>query len=69
MIVFSARENVLNNFKTWLFPTTNLDQIPTHEQTESTPEVATETTEPSKVTKAKTNHKISSLKLRNKFFK
>ena len=32
-MLFSARENVLNNFKSRLLPIKNLDNIPTHEPT------------------------------------
>ena len=57
-LLFSARENVLNTFKSRLFPIKNLDKIPTRE---STSEVATE---PTKATKAETKRKISLLKLK-----
>ena len=46
-LLFSAREKVLNNFKTKLFPIKKLDKIPTREPT---PELATE---PTKQTKSK----------------
>ena len=55
---FSAREKVLNNFKSRLFPIKNFDRIPTREPTlEPTPELATE---PNK-------HKKSKLKLQQEF--
>ena len=67
------QERVLNNFKSRLFPIRNLDKILTREPTsqvaiEPTPEVAIETTsevaiETTKATKAKTERKISLLKL------
>ena len=57
-LLFSTRENVLNTFKSRLFPIKNLDKIPTREPTS---EVATE---PTKTTKAETKRKISSLKLK-----
>ena len=57
-LLFSAIENVLNTFKSRLFPIKNLDKIPTREPTS---EVATE---PTKATKAETKRKISSLKLK-----
>ena len=53
-LLFSAIENVLNTFKSRLFPIKNLDKIPTREPTS---EVATE---PTKATKAETKRKISS---------
>ena len=56
-LLFSAIENVLNTFKSRLFPIKNLDKIPTREPTS---EVARE---PTKATKAETKRKISSLKL------
>ena len=57
---FSAREKVLNSFKSRLFPTKKLYKIPTPEPTaEPTPEVATEATP--------TKHKKSKLKLQQKF--
>ena len=62
---FSAREKVLNRFKSRLFPQKNLNKTPTREPT---PEPATEpevATEPTKATKAKC--KISSLKLLKNF--
>ena len=57
-LLISARENVLNTFKSRLFPIKNLDKIPTREPTS---EVARE---PTKATKAETKRKISSLKLK-----
>ena len=51
VLLFSAREKVLNNFKSRLFVIKNLDKIPTREPTpekaaelaaEPTPKVATE---------------------------
>ena len=57
-LLFSAIENVLNTFKSRLFPIKNLDKIPTREPTS---EVARE---PTKATKAETKRKISSLKLK-----
>ena len=57
-LLFSAIENVLNTFKSRLFPIKNLDKIPTREPTS---EVATE---PTKATKAETKRKISLLKLK-----
>ena len=68
--LFSAREKVLNSFKSILFPIKNLYKITTRVPT---PELATESevaTKPIKATKAtkeKTNRKISSLKLHEKF--
>ena len=46
-LLFSARENVINNFKSRLFPIKQIDKIPTHEPTsesttETTPEPAIE---------------------------
>ena len=64
---FSAREKVLNRFKSRLFPLKNLNKTPTREPT---PEPATEpevATEPTKATKAKPKRKISSLKLLKNF--
>ena len=57
-LFFGAREKVLNNFKSRLFPIINLGKIPTREPT---PEVATE---PTKAIKAKGKRKLISLKLR-----
>ena len=60
---FSAREKVLNCYKSRLFPVKNVHESPTREPTlvpATEPEVAKE---PTKVTKAKTKRKISSLKL------
>ena len=57
-LLISARENVLNTFKSRLFPIKNLDKILTREPTS---EVARE---PTKATKAETKRKISSLKLK-----
>ena len=61
-LLFSARENVLNNFKRKLFPIKNLGKIPTCESkpeviTKLTPEIATE----------KAKHKKTKLKLQQKF--
>ena len=53
-LLFSARENVLNNLGSRLFPMKKLDKIPTRE---STPEPATEPTK----------HKKSKLKLQREF--
>ena len=55
--LFSASVKVLNNFKTRLFPTKNLDKFQTRE-----PEI-----ELTKATKTKTKRKIFSLKLREEF--
>ena len=62
---FGARVKVLNNFKSRLFTTRNLDKTSTREQTfesafQPTPEPTPETT---KVTKAKTKRKIYALNL------
>ena len=62
---FGARVKVLNNFKSRLFTTRNLDKTSTREQTfesafQPTPEPTPETT---KVTKAKTKRKIYPLNL------
>ena len=57
-LLFSTRENVLNTFKSRLFPIKKLDKIPTREPTS---EVATE---PTKTAKAETKRKIYSLKLK-----
>ena len=51
---FSAREKVLHNFRSRLFPIENLDKIPTREPT---PELVTEPTK----------QKESKLKLKQKF--
>ena len=68
-LLFSAREKVLNSFKSRLFPIKNFDKISTHEPAtkqevakEPEPEVAT------KATKAKNRWKISPLKLREYFW-
>ena len=62
-LLFSARENAPNSFKSRLFPIKNLDKSSICEPaTES--EVATE---PTIATKAKTKRKISSLKMREEF--
>ena len=67
-LLFSAREKVLNSFKSRLFPIKNLDTFPTREPTRGTTtetKVAKEPAkQPIKATKAKTKRKISSLKLR-----
>ena len=58
-ILCSAREKVLNSFRSRLFPIKNLDKIPTNEP-------ATEpalVTKPRKARKAKNKHKTFSLKL------
>ena len=49
-LLLSARENVLNNFKSKIFPTTNSDEIPTTEPApEPTPEpVVFDTPKPTK---------------------
>ena len=60
-LIFSARENILNNFKRRLFPIKNSDKI---SKPEPTPEVATE---PKRATKAKTKRKILSLKMLEEF--
>ena len=62
---FGARVKVLNNFKSRLFTTRNLDKTSTREPTfesafQPTPEPTPETT---KVAKAKTKHKIYPLNL------
>ena len=62
---FGARVKVLNNFKSRLFTTRNLDKTSTREPTfesafQPTPEPTPETT---KVTKAKTKRKIYALNL------
>ena len=55
-LLFHAREKVLNNFKSRLFPIKNLDKISIRESTpQPTPELA----------KKQTNHKNSKLKLRH----
>ena len=64
-LLFSTREQVLNNFKSRLFPKIDLDKIPTPELA-TEPEVAKEPIKATKVTKAKTEPKISLLKLREK---
>ena len=68
-LLFSAKEKVLNIFKSRLFPIKNLDQISTREPTEQGTEleVTTEQTKSTNAAKAKTKHKISSLKLREEF--
>ena len=68
-LLFSAKEKVLIIFKSRLFSIKNLDQISTREPTEQGTEleVITEQTKSAKPTKAKTKHKISSLKLREEF--
>ena len=68
-LLFSAKEKVLIIFKSRLFSIKNLDQISTREPTEQGTEleVTTEQTKSAKPTKAKTKHKISSLKLREEF--
>ena len=66
-LLFSAREKILDNFKSILFPIKYLDKIPTRQPTPkpaTKPEVATE---PRKATKAKNKRKISPLKLREEF--
>ena len=48
-LLFNAREKVINNFKSRLFPIRNLDKIPTREPTrELTPELSTEPTKQKK---------------------
>ena len=59
-LLFRTREKVLNSFKSRLFPIKNLDKTPTREPA-TEPEVASEPT------KAKTKHKISSLKICEEF--
>ena len=62
-LLFTAREKVLNNLKSKLFPIKNLCKVPTPQVvTEPTPEVATEPIKAAK-TKPKTKLKISTLKL------
>ena len=54
-LLFNAREKVLNNFKSRLFPIKNLDKIPTREPTrELTPELSIE---PTKQKKSKWNYR------------
>ena len=72
-LLFSAREKVLNSFKSRLFPIKNLDKISTREPTPK-PEVAKEpatelevATEPAKAAKAKIKCKIFSLKFSEEF--
>ena len=53
-LLFSARENILNNFKCRLFLIKNLDKIPTHERTfksafQPAPEPTPETTKARRV--------------------
>ena len=68
-LLFSAKEKVLIIFKSRLFSIKHLDQISTREPTEQGTEleVTTEQTKSTNATKAKTKHKISSLKLREEF--
>ena len=73
VVLHSAREKILNSFKSRLFPRKNLDKIATRELTpesatesEVAKETATEPTKAAKATKA-TKHKTSSLKLRERF--
>ena len=70
-LLFSAREKVLNSFKSRLFPIKKkLNKIPTHEPAtdpEVAKEPATELEIATKATKAKTKRKISSLKLQGEF--
>ena len=66
-LLFSAREEDLDSFKSRLFPIKNVDKILTRKPTPgpaTEPEVATE---PTKATTTKTKSKIFSLKLREKF--
>ena len=65
-LLFSAREKVLNSFRSRLFPIKNLDKIPTQKPA-TEPEIATEPTKARKATEAKTESKISSLKLCEEF--
>ena len=63
VLLFSARENVLNSFKSRLFPVKNVDKMSTQErtksETETEPGVATEPM-PSPATEAiPTKHKKS----------
>ena len=67
-VFFSARQKVLNNLKSRLFPLKSLNEISTCETTFETgfqiaPESTPETANATKATKAKTKRKISSLKL------
>ena len=71
ILLFSAIEKVINIFKSRLFLIQNLDNIPTREPT---PEAAAEAevakepaTDLEVATNAKTERKISSLKLRENF--
>ena len=73
VVLLSAREKILNSFKSILFPIKNLDKFVTRELTpeqatepEAAKETATESTKAAKATKA-TKHKTSSLKLRERF--
>ena len=61
-LLFSAIENVLNNFQSRLFARKKLDKIPTREPT---PEVATEPT--SEPATESNEHKKSKLKLQQEF--
>ena len=63
------REKFLNSFKSRLFSIKNLDKITTLEPKEpaTEPEIASETTKATKMTKAKTKCKASSLKLHGDF--
>ena len=65
-LLFSAREKVLNSFRSRLFPIKKLDKIPTQKPA-TEPEVAAEPTKARKATEAKTKRKISSLKLCEEF--
>ena len=62
-LLFSAREKVLNNFKSRIFPIKKLNKISTHE---SILEVSAEPTKARK-RNAKNKCKISSLKSRKEF--
>ena len=69
-LFFSAREKVLNSFKSRMFPIKKLDKILTHESTPESatePEVATKSIKSTKASKAQTKRKISSLNLRENF--
>ena len=56
-LLFSARENVPNSFKSRLFPIKSLDKS----------SICEPATEPTIATKAKTKREISSLKMREEF--
>ena len=69
-LFFSAREEVLNSFKSKMFPIKKLDKVVAREsapEPATEPEVETELTKATKVSKAQTKRKISSLNLRENF--